>query len=95
MMRGLGRTQHVKVTQSWLKWNRKLPGLRPGRYFQSRPRVLVLGDTSGSINSTELNQFMREINGLTRRSMIDLAWVDAHFDPNDKNKGGRPFDPII
>ena len=87
MMRGLGRSSHVKITRSWVKWNKRNPSLsmplRPGKYFKSLPKVLVMADTSGSIADKELLHFIREINGLCDRCIIDMAWVDAHFDEND------------
>lgn len=88
MMRGLGRSTHIKTTRSWVKWNRRNPSLdmplKPGRYFKSLPKVLVMADTSGSVGDGELHGFIKEINGLTRRCIIDMAWVDAHFDPKDE-----------
>ena len=88
MMRGFGRSSHIIVTRSWSKWNRRNPSLgmplRPGKYFQARPKVLVMVDTSGSIGKDELISFIKEINGLTSKCIIDLAWVDTHFDEKDK-----------
>jgi predicted metal-dependent peptidase len=87
MMRGLGRSTHIKITRSWVKWNKRNPSLsmplKPGRYFKSLPKVLVMADTSGSIGDSELLHFIREINGLCDKCIIDMAWVDAHFDEND------------
>jgi len=101
MMRGLGRSSHIKITRSWVKWNKRNPSLsmplRPGKYFKSLPSVLVMADTSGSIGERELVHFIREINGLTSKCMIDMAWVDAHFDEHNpqifhrKIKGTRDF----
>lgn len=87
MMRGLGRSSHIKITRSWVKWNKRNPSLsmplKPGKYFKSLPKVLVMVDTSGSIGALELAAFIKEINGLTARCIIDLAWVDAHFDEHN------------
>jgi predicted metal-dependent peptidase len=87
MMRGLGRSTHIKITRSWVKWNKRNPSLsmplRPGKYFKSLPKVLVMADTSGSIGDGELLHFIKEINGLCERCIIDMAWVDAHFDEDD------------
>jgi predicted metal-dependent peptidase len=87
MMRGLGRSSHIKITRSWVKWNKRNPSLsmplRPGKYFKSLPKVLVMADTSGSIGDGELLHFIKEINGLCERCIIDMAWVDAHFDEDD------------
>lgn len=86
MIRGLGRSQKIKSSFSWVKYNRKKPGICPGRYFKAGPRVLVMADTSGSISDGELIGFIKEINGLVERCQIDMAWVDAGFDPKNKEQ---------
>ena len=86
MLRGLGRSTKISTTSSWMKWNKKTPGIRPGRYVKSYPKVLVMGDTSGSIGSAELTGLIKELNGLLQKCMIDLAWVDARFDPENKEQ---------
>ena len=42
-----------------------------------------MADTSGSISDRELMGFIKEINGLCDKAIIDMAWVDAHFDEDD------------
>lgn len=67
--------------------NRRTGYAYPGRKRIHLDRILVAVDTSGSIDSDLLAQFLATVNGMTDYVPIDLMQFDA-----DKTDGPVPFD---
>jgi len=62
---------------SWMRLNKKLPGLYPGKVYYERGDVIVLLDTSGSISEKELQQFVSEVFAIAKevkRKVIVIPW---------------------
>lgn len=73
----------VKVRKTWARPNKKLPSLLPGKDTRGLTNVLVLVDTSGSIDENTLKQFLGEIYGILKEnaSVVVIPWDATAYEP--------------
>jgi predicted metal-dependent peptidase len=73
----------IKVRKTWARPNKKLPSLLPGKDTHGLTNVLVLVDTSGSIDDRTLKQFLGEIYGILKEnaSVVVIPWDATAYEP--------------
>ena len=87
------------------KYNKRTP-LFPGLKIKQRKHILVGIDTSGSVNNSELKEFLNEIHHMYKTgSEVTIVQCDtaiSHVGPFDPKKdfevhgrGGTSFQPVI
>jgi len=76
---GLG----IKIRKIWTRPNKKLPSLLPGKDTQGLQKVSVLIDTSGSISTPELKQFVGEVYGILKEvaKITVIPWDATAYEP--------------
>lgn len=94
---------YTRLTRS--KPNRRIEGL-PAIKIKPKKHILVAIDTSGSVSSTELKEFMQEIYHMYKTGSkitvvhadTAIAWMGP-FDPNAEwkihGRGGTDFNPVV
>ncbi|MEM4620633.1 MAG: VWA-like domain-containing protein [Desulfurococcaceae archaeon] len=65
-----------KIRRTWSRQSRKIPDAAPGKVLYGA-KILILLDTSGSIDEKTLSQFMSEIYAAAREAEITLVPWDA------------------
>jgi predicted metal-dependent peptidase len=83
IVRGVGFSTRIRISQSWAKINKRFPFLRPGKYVFTRPPVLLVVDRSGSVGAAETAEFIKEMNGIVDWVDMDVIFVDARWDPTN------------
>jgi len=78
LSKGLGK----KIKRTWTRPSRKYP-LFPGKEMLRMQKVVVLVDTSGSIEEKELQQFVSEVYGIAKEvaEVIVVPWDATVYDP--------------
>lgn len=100
-----GRSIKVFTKKSRRKYNKRTP-LFPGLKIKQRKHILVGIDTSGSVNNSELKEFLNEIHHMYKTgSEVTIVQCDtaiSHVGPFDPKKdfevhgrGGTSFQPVI
>jgi predicted metal-dependent peptidase len=76
---GLG----IKIRKIWTRPNKKLPNLLPGKDTRGLQKVSVLIDTSGSISTLELKQFLGEVYGILKEvaKVTVIPWDATAYEP--------------
>jgi predicted metal-dependent peptidase len=105
LRRFAGGSQKVYTRKSRRKYNKRYQD-NPGLKIKPRRHILVGIDTSGSVSSNELKEFLHEIYHMQKTGTeVTIAQADAairHIGPYDPKKdieihgrGGTSFQPII
>jgi len=78
LSKGLGK----KIKRTWTRPSRKYP-MFPGKEMLRIQKVVVLVDTSGSIEEKELQQFVSEVYGIAKEvaEVIVIPWDATAYDP--------------
>jgi predicted metal-dependent peptidase len=69
---------------TWMRVNKKLPWIFPGKVYLERGDAICLVDTSGSIGEKELHQFIAEVFAIARavgRSVVVIPWDATAYQP--------------
>jgi predicted metal-dependent peptidase len=69
---------------TWMRVNKKLPWVFPGKVYLERGDAICLVDTSGSIGEKELHQFIAEVFAIaraTRRRVVVIPWDATAYPP--------------
>jgi predicted metal-dependent peptidase len=80
----------IKIRKIWTRPNKKLPNLLPGKDTRGLQKVSVLIDTSGSISTPELKQFLGEVYGILKEvaKVTVIPWDATAYEPIIlRNKG--------
>jgi predicted metal-dependent peptidase len=79
LTKGIG----TKVKRTWSRPSRKLPFVYPGKETLKLNKVLVLIDTSGSIDEKELKKFASEVYGILKENaeVVVIPWDATAYDP--------------
>jgi predicted metal-dependent peptidase len=79
LTKGLGKS----VKRTWSRPSRKIPNSYPGKETLKLGKVVVLVDTSGSIEQRELKQFVGEIYGVAKEvaEVIVIPWDAQAYEP--------------
>lgn len=58
-------------------------------FCSHQPRIVIVGDTSGSISNTDRDRIATEVNGLAKQGNAELYWIatDAEVQAESKLKG--------
>ena len=83
LVRGAGNSSRIRQDRSWFKFNKRKPGMAPGKFIYTEPKGMVMIDTSGSIGTEEMQAFVRELNNLSEQIQIDMGFIDAKWDPDN------------
>lgn len=83
LLRGLGYSNKIDQYSTRGRINKRHPFLRPGRLTFTYPRVLVVIDRSGSVGSSETQEFIAECNTLVDQVELDMIFVDCNWDPSN------------
>jgi predicted metal-dependent peptidase len=105
LRRFAGGSVKVYTKKTRRKYNKRYED-NPGLKIKQRKHVLVAIDTSGSVSSKELLEFMQEINHIYKTGAdVTVAQADtairniAAYNPNNDYKiygrGGTSFDPVV
>lgn len=100
-----GKSVKVYTKKSRRKFNKRLPDF-PGLKIKQQKHILAAIDTSGSVNTDELKEFMNEIKHMYKTgSEVTIAQCDTaikrigSFNPREDfevvGRGGTDFQPII
>ena len=69
---------------TWMRVNKKLPWMFPGKVYLERGDAICLVDTSGSIGERELHQFIAEVYAIARaarRRVVVIPWDAVAYPP--------------
>lgn len=100
-----GTSTKIYTRKSRRKENIKFPD-NPALKIKMRQKMLVAIDTSGSVNSNELKEFMNEIHHL-HKAGVDISIIQCDtqirsiddykgdFTLNVVGRGGTDFDPVL
>ena len=105
LRRFAGGSQKTYTKKLRRKFNKRYED-NPGLKIKTKKHVLVAIDTSGSVSSEELIEFMQEIHHIHKTgSQVTIAHADAAiqkiepYNPNGEFKvygrGGTSFDPVV
>jgi len=105
LRRFVGGSTVVTTKKSRRKYNKRFPS-NPGLKLIAKRHVLVAIDTSGSVSTNELNEFLHEIYHMQKTgSEVTIAQVDtaiSHIGKYDHRKqfevhgrGGTSFQPAV
>jgi len=100
-----GKSVKIYTKKSRRKFNKRLPDF-PGLKIKQQKHILAAIDTSASVNTAELKEFMNEIHHMYKTgSEITIAQCDTAikkigaFNPREDfevlGRGGTDFQPII
>jgi predicted metal-dependent peptidase len=100
-----GKSIKVFTKKSRRKYNKRTPNF-PGLKLKQRKHILVGVDTSGSVNTAELKEFLNEMHHMYKTgSEVTIVQCDTaishvgKFDPNKNleihGRGGTDFQPVI
>jgi predicted metal-dependent peptidase len=100
-----GKSIKVFTKKSRRKYNKRTPDF-PGLKIKQRKHILVGIDTSGSVNTAELKEFLNEMHHMYKTgSEVTIVQCDTaishvgKFDPNKDleihGRGGTDFQPVI
>lgn len=105
MRRFVGRSVQTYTRKSRRKYNKRMPD-NPGLKLKQRKHILVAIDTSGSVSTAELKEFLNEIHHMKKTgSEVTIVQCDTaisyigKFDPRKDfevhGRGGTSFQPVI
>jgi len=79
LSKGLGKS----VKRTWSRPSRKMPDSYPGKETLRLGKIVVLVDTSGSIEERELKQFVGEIYAIAKEvaEVIVIPWDAKAYEP--------------
>jgi predicted metal-dependent peptidase len=79
LLKGLGKS----VKRTWSRPSRKIPNSYPGKETLRLGKIVVLVDTSGSIEERELKQFVGEIYAIAKETaeVIVIPWDAKAYEP--------------
>ena len=79
LTKGLGKS----VKRTWSRPSRKIPNSYPGKEVLKMGKVIVLVDTSGSIEQKELRQFIGEVWAIVKEvaEVVVIPWDAEAYDP--------------
>lgn len=100
-----GKSVKVYTKKSRRKYNKRSPEF-PGLKIKQQKHILAAIDTSGSVNTRELKEFLHEIHHMYKTgSEVTIVQCDTaiakigKFNPNDDfaihGRGGTDFQPVI
>lgn len=105
MRRFVGKSTKTYTKKSRRKYNKRLPDF-PGLKIRRHKHILAAIDTSGSVSTKELKEFLNELGHLKKTgSEVTICQCDTaisyigKFDPkkdlNIHGRGGTDFQPVI
>lgn len=105
LRRFVARTIDLRIESSKKKRNRRYGIMYPGEVKTETLYIGVAMDTSGSVSDEALQQFMSEINAISKYATIKVVEADAEiknsyiFDPKKKyavkGRGGTAYRPVF
>lgn len=105
MRRFAGKSVKTYTKKSRRKYNKRLPDF-PGLKIKRQKHILAAVDTSGSVSTTELKEFLNELYHLKKTgsdvTVIQCDTAISHIGPFDPKadweihgRGGTDFQPVI
>lgn len=92
LMRQPGSSQNIIHRPSWMKYNKRKPGIAPGKLYHPQPEGIAMLDTSASMGADELGGAFLELNRLSDLLSLAMAFVDDVWDKNDSRMFIPPGD---